>query len=328
MLRPLLVLILSTNFLFGRENKIDKSVYDKFSTHDLSKVQTLQDIAKSIAEMTSDKKEQLQMLLLWTDQNMHADSIRFFKGGYPLTTTESIQKRMALCDEFSHIFSDFCTAMNIPCIRIEGYVKYLNFKPKDNFTECNHAWNAVYMDSTWMLCDIFWSTSVLRTDSQSSPHFVKKLNTKYFLAAPETFIENHLPCDPVFQFENYPIKVDAFTDFSDSVDLKMERLPFLNYRDSLKTLMKLNEDSRSLKIAQHSYLYNQHNPNLLISEYYNNGVSIVNNKTSTKMELSKAKYYFNSAIALISQSDKRDIKNLKDGCEQGISIINKRGVAP
>jgi transglutaminase/protease-like cytokinesis protein 3 len=328
MTRLLLFFILATNFLFGQENKIDKSISDKFLTRDLSTIQTLKDLSENISELTVNKKEQLQMLLLWSYQNMYADSIRFFQSGNPLTTAESIKKRIALCDEFSNIFSDFCKAINIPCIRIEGYVKYLNFKPNENFAECNHAWNAVYIDSTWLLCDIFWSTNVLKTDSLSTPHFIKKLNTKYFLATPKIFIVNHLPCDPIFQFDNYPIKINAFTVFSDSIDLRMEKLPFLDYNDSIKILMKLKSNDRSLRIAQHSYFYNKFNPNFLISEYYNYGVSIVNNKTSTKTELKKAKYYFTSALALIDQSDVQDIKALKENCKQGVNNINRKLNAP
>lgn len=314
--------------LFGQENNIDKAVMDKFASRDLSTIQSLKELAKNISELSSDKKEQLQMLLLWSHQNMFADSIRFFQSGKPLTTMEAFKKRLALCDEFSNIFSDFCRVMKIPCLRIEGYIKYLNFKPGDKFTECNHAWNAVYIDSTWMLCDIFWATNALRINKYSTAQFIKKLNTKYFIAQPKTFIDTHLPCDPIFQFDNYPIKINAFTAFSDSIDLTMERLAYFNYKDSIKILMKLGTGDRSLRIAQHSYSYNKDNPNFLISEYYNYSVSIVNNKTSTKADLKKVKMYLNSAMSLIDQSDKQDIKALKDSCKKGLNIINRRLNAP
>lgn len=310
--------------LLGQENKIEISVSSKFASRDLSKIQTLQDIARNIAELTTDKKEQLQMLLLWSHHNMFADSIRFFQDGYPLSTAESLKKRIALCDEFSNILTEFCKIMKIPSLRIDGYVRHLNFKPGDKFAECNHAWNAVYIDSTWLLCDILWATNVLVTNISGSTRFVRRLNIKYFLAAPKTFIADHLPCDPVFQFDNYPIKINAFTALSDSIDLKMERLPYLNHNDSLQVLMKLGDNDRTLRIAKHAYQYNKNNPNFLITEYYNYGVSIVNNKTSTKAELKKAKNYFSSAITLTNQSLNQEIRALKDSCEQGLTIISRR----
>lgn len=317
-------LSLTTFSFFGQENNIGKQTQDKFSSRDLTKIQTLQDLAKNINELTSDKKEQLQMLLLWSHQNMYADSIRFFQNGYPLTTKESFKKRIALCDEFSNILTEFCEIMKIPSIRIVGYVKYLNYKSEDIFTDCNHAWNAVYVDSSWMLCDMFWATNTLKVNRSSIAHFVKSLNTKYYLAHPKTFVSSHLPADPVFQFDNNPIKINSFTAYSDSINLKMDRLPYLNYNDSIKLLMKLNNNDRSLRIAQHSYMYNKNNPNFLIAEYYNYGVLIVNNKNSTKVQLKRAKNYFNTAIELIDKSDKEDIKMLKDNCTQGIVNINKR----
>lgn len=314
--------------LFGQENNFDKSLLDKFTSRDLSKIQNLQELSKNISQLTNDKKEQLQMLLLWSYQNMYADSMRFFQSGIPLTTAESIEKRIALCDEFSNIVIDFCNANEIPSIRIDGYVKYLNFKSGDNFSECNHAWNAVYIDSTWILCDLFWATNILKTNSTSSTHFVKKLNTNYFLVAPKNFIVDHLPSDPIFQFDNFPIKINAFTKISDSINLTQERLPYLNYDDSIKVLLKLSNPDRSLRIAQHSYLYNENNPNFLIAEYYNYGVSIVNNKASTKKALEKAKKYFTLAMTLIDYSDKLDIKVLKDSCKQGLKRIDTRINAP
>ncbi len=310
--------------MFGQENNIDQSVWDKFETADLSMVQTMQELTKDIAQLTADKTEQLQMLLLWTHKNMYADSTRFFQNGNPLTTGESLTKRIGLCDEYSNILSDFCKIMKIPSIRIEGYVKYLNFRPGDRFEETNHAWNAVFIDSAWMLCDLFWSTNTLRTSHFSAPHFVRRINTKYFLSPPNNFIINHLPCDPIFQFDNYPISINAFTALEDSISLTMERMPYCNYIDSINQLMALNEDDRIIRTAQHAYAYNMDNPNILIAAYYNYGVLIINNKESTKAELKKIKNYFTAALILMDLSNKEDIKALKDSIQQGLGIIDKR----
>ena len=318
------IFILLTNFVFGQENKLDKSTLDKYVSRDLSSVQSIKDLSKNITELSADKKEQLHLLLLWSNQYMYADSVRFFQGGNPLTTEEVFKKRIALCDEFSNMLTEFCTLTNIPCIRIEGYVKYLNFKVEDKFLECNHAWNAVYIDSTWMLCDLFWSTNILMTNNNNTSHFTKKLNLKYFLSTPKEFITTHLPADPVFQFDNFPIKINAFITNSDSVHFTNERLPFIAYNDSIKLLLKLSKRERTLRIAQHAYLYNKYNAIILIIEYYNYGVFIVNNSSSTKLELKKAKSYFNSALSLIDESKYQELIDLKESCKQGINHVDKR----
>lgn len=319
-----LLLVLIPAFVLAQQTNIDKSVSDKFELQNFSSVQTVAELAGKISELTSNKKEQLTMLLLWTNKNMYVDSLRFFYGGNQLETDESFKKRIALCNEFSNILDEFCKQLKIPSIRVEGYVKFAGFKPGDKFDDVNHAWNAVFIDSTWTLCDLFWSTYVLKYNNAATSRFVKRLSTKYFLAAPNAFIVNHLPCDPIFQFNNYPITVNAFTSKADSIDLTISRMPLCNYNDSIKWLMKLKKDDCNLQIARHAYTFNKDNPNMLIIEYYNDGVAIVNNKAPTKLELLKAKNYFTSALTLINQSSKNEIVELKENCQQAITNINKR----
>lgn len=321
----LFVVFLSiSNLTYGQENNIDKSVSEKFASIDFSKVQTLQEIVKNINLLTNDKKEQLEMLLLWSYQNMNVDSNRFFNGGMPLTRTESIKNRLGLCDEFSSIVNDFCKSVNIPAIKVAGYVKYINFHPGDTYKEANHAWNAVFVDSTWMLCDLFWSITELKESNSSLPHFAKRFNTKYYLGHPSFFIKDHLPCDPVFQFDNYPIKIEAFTSVVEGIDTAMEKMPYFNYKDSVNNLMKLNDKNRQLRISEHTYSYNRYNPNDLIAEYYNYSVDVLNNKTSAKQELRNVKTYLTAAISLIDISKKDDIKALKENCKLGLTRVNKK----
>jgi transglutaminase/protease-like cytokinesis protein 3 len=241
-----------------------------------------------------------------------------------LTTSESLEKRVALCDEFSNILTEFCQSLNIPSLRIEGYVKYLDFKAGAKFEECNHAWNAVYIGSTWYLCDLFWSTSVLKIKAFASSRFEKAMNTKYFLASPDDFLDTHLPCSPVFQFNAHPISISTFSSLGIGVDTIMSRMRFYNYNDSLKTLVAMRPADRVVKIAQQAYAYNPANPNLLIIEYYNYAIEVLNNKKATKLELKKAKAYLGSALKLFDQSKKEEVMALKEICKKGIFAADRR----
>ncbi|MCG3166111.1 MAG: hypothetical protein POELPBGB_01887 [Bacteroidia bacterium] len=303
--------------------RIAKSVIDKFKSTDFSGIQTLQELAEKISQITLEKREQLQMLLLWSHENMNVDTVRFFNGGSSLTTANAFKNRIGLCDEYSNIVNDFCNQLNIPSLIVDGYVKDASFEQGKPFEEINHTWNAVKIDSSWVLCDLFWSTCVLMTNDSKQSRFEKKLNALYFLSTPDIFIENHLPGDPIFQFDNFPIKVNAFTS-SEKTNLSMERMPYLNYSDSIKILMKLNNRERTIHIAQHAYAYNKNNPNSLISAYYNYGVAVLNNKSSPKQDLLNAKKYFTSALLLIEKSNKIHIIALRESCQKGLEYINKR----
>jgi hypothetical protein len=240
---------------------IDFSTQEKYLELKTQQVSTLSDLINKIVSKTSSKKEQLQILLLWFFDNMKADSIRFFEGGNPLSNSEAFTRKIGLCDEYSNIMSQFCKAANIPNYKVTGYVKYSNFNPGDTFTEANHAWNAIYLDSSWILCDIFWSTVALTTDKRSEPHFLKRLETNYFLGHPTDFINDHLPADPIFQFSNHPIVFNSFTETLEGIDTTIPKMNYLNYTDSLNLFSKMSEKDRLLKIAQHSYEYNKDNPN-------------------------------------------------------------------
>jgi Transglutaminase-like superfamily len=301
---------------------IPLSTIEKFSKTDCSTIRNSKELSGVISAVTKDPKEQLQMLLLWADKFLQVDTSRFFSGGYPLTTAESIQKRTGLCDEYANIVAEFCKLNNITCIRIEGYVKYAGFKSTDVLDDANHAWNAVYIDSSWLLCDLFWSTCEL-INKRDGFRFIKKINTAYYLIPPAQLISTHLPLDPVFQFSNYPISMQSFYTAAQRAD-SSTGTGYINYHDSLIAYLKLNEQEQKIKVAENSYLFNKDNPNVRIAAYYNYAVVIVNDKKATLPELKRAGHFLDTAMDLIKHSLKPDIQELLPACRQGKLRIEKR----
>jgi transglutaminase-like putative cysteine protease len=326
---PLAIQMMRTTFHYqltyaDTMQNIRASTQEKFLHMKDIQSSSLIDLAKNIITLTPDKKEQLQILLLWSYHNMKADSSRFFTGGNPLTTEEAFRLRRGLCDEYSNMVSEFCSAAKIPGYRVPGYVRYAGFAGHENFSQSNHAWNAVYVDSTWLLCDLFWSTTVLVTEGTSSPFLKKRLETDYFLGLPGEFIKDHLPADPVFQFSNHPIKLEAFAKRSGGIDSTVAQMNYVNYKDSLTALTKMSADDQSIAIARRAYEYNKNNPNDLIVESYNYAVKIVNNKAATKRELVKARNSLALLLAIIDSSKDDEIRSLKETSRNGLAIIDRR----
>lgn len=87
--------------------------------------------------------------------------------------------------------------------------------------------------------------------------------------------------------------------------------------------MTWSDDDRMVRTAQHAYAYNKDNPNILIAAYYNYGVTVINNGSSSKAALKKVKDYFTAALKLIDQSDKADIQALKGAVQQGLDIVSR-----
>ena len=301
----------------GELQKIDASTVSKYSALKNSPISSVLELTKRITTTSASKKEQLQLFLLWMHDNMNIDSVRLFQGGNPLSDDEAFAQRIGLCDEYSNITTAFCQLANIPVYKVAGYVKYPTFKPGDKFTEANHAWNAVFIDSSWLLCDLFWSTAALTDDFGTKPHFIKRVDIDYFLAEPSEIINDHLPADPVFQFSTQPIAIDAFTSKREGIDTSIPKMKYLNYQDSLVMLSKLNSVDQELRIAHHIYDYNKQNPDALIAVSYNTGVDLVNKTKATKEELIKARLLFNTILQLIDTSSNPDIRSLKPFCKTG-----------
>lgn len=310
--------------LVGQTIEIDSILVEKFSTTDLTTVPTAKDLANRVSTFTADKAEQLQLLLLWVYKNMEADSVRFFHGGPRVEPAEAFKKRKGLCEDYSAIMDEFCQTLGIPHLRIEGYVRELDFQPKTVFKTGNHVWNAVFVGSNWVLCDLFWSTSSMKSSSDPVPGFERKLNTKYYLSPSANFSETHLPLDPVFQLTDHPIKLEAFTNVAIGIDEQIERMPYCNYLDSIRNIQKLPPEERELNKAKNAYLYNPQNSNVLIAAYYNHAVPVLNNRSAKKAELLRVKRNLIAAIELLKISDDSAIQSLTEQCKEGVAYADQR----
>lgn len=310
--------------LIGQTIEIDSVLAEKFSTADLKAVTMVKDLANQVSDFTTDKAEQLKLLLLWTYKNMEADSVRFFHGSPRVAPEEAFKQRKGLCEDYAAIMHDFCRALGIPELRIEGYVRELNFQPKIALKKGNHVWNAVFVDSQWVLCDLFWSTSAMKSSSNPVPGFERTLNTKYYLTSSTNFIGTHLPLDPVFQFMNHPIKLEAFTNVGKGIDEEIERMPYCNYVDSIQNIQKLSSEERELNKAKNAYLYNPQNANVLIAAYYNHAVPVLNNRSAKRAELIRVKKNLIAAIELLRTSDDRAMQSLTQQCKDGVTYADQR----
>lgn len=302
---------------------IDPSTITLYKKIASQPVASFNELFNSIQSTTTDKRQQLQIMALWMGDNLKPDSKRFFQGGIPLTNAQVYRERIGLCDEYSNVLKAFCDAAAIPNYKVPGYVKYLDFIPGSKFDETNHAWNAVFINSSWLLCDAFWSTTSLSVGESSDPQFVQRREMKYFLGRPEDLITDHLPADPVFQFSNDAISIDAFIKKRDGIDLDGKKIK-IDYEDSLKILSAMKSGDRELRIAEHSTAYNVNNPNAFVTEGYNYVADIYNKSTSTKQELVKAKATLKKVLAIIDSSNKPEVKNLKATCLAVLPEIDKR----
>src|SRR6188508_2593557 len=94
---------------------------------------------------------------------------------------------VAFCEGYSRLFKTLCDHAGIKAEVIYGYAR----TNSNRRFAVNHAWNSVYIDSTWYLLDVTWASGVISYGNE----YIRQYNDFYFLTPPSDFIRDHYPED-------------------------------------------------------------------------------------------------------------------------------------
>jgi hypothetical protein len=302
---------------------LPKTIF-KFGRLRSKSINTVGDLATAASSITTDTREKLHFFLLWCFENMRPDSVRFMEGGAPMDAQTAFTKRRGLCEEFSSITNDFCKAIGIRSVSVYGYTRYPGYRANESLQQFNHVWNMIRIDTGWYVADLLWSITELNYNKSGELGFRQRLQTDYFLGLPGAFIPEHIPGDPAFQFTDWPRNINAFTSLVVGVDDKSPRMKRINDRDSLLVLLRLPPDKYRLRLAERAYVYNPDNPNDLVAELYNYGVTIYNHRNVNRAGLMEAKKYFARGQILAGSSKLGEIRLVGEACKAGLVNIEKR----
>lgn len=123
-----------------------------------------------------------------------------------------IGRGMSVCAGFSAVFSQFCKVAGIKEISINGYARGIgkfneSWKPTDDPTQTNHAWNIVRIDNLWYLIDSTWDSGHTRNGKRDDYY-----SNAYIFVKPEEFIHTHYPSNNSdFQLLNKPYTPEEFS---------------------------------------------------------------------------------------------------------------------
>ena len=202
----------------------------KVSSIPVSKADTL---AKQLASLGKTDREKVRAIFRWITEHIDYNvnpisygkksSRQFYKE--PEDTSAilpSLDQRVAakvlntgvaFCEGYSRLFKALCDHAGIKAEIIFGYGRTNN----NRRFAVNHAWNSVYIDSTWYLLDVTWASGVVTYGSE----FVRQYNDFYFLTPPNEFIRDHYPEDqqwtllkepPVYrEFAQSPFRYSGYT---------------------------------------------------------------------------------------------------------------------
>ena len=179
---------------------------------------------------------------------------------------EVLKQRKAVCQGYAELFLAMCQISGIPCYLVPGYSKSINAGDRD-FTSADHAWNAVKIDEQWHLLDVTWGSGGLTNQLK----FVKEFNEKYFLSDPSTFIQDHMPLDPMWQLLDCPVRMTSFVSGEAAVqqDVAVSAADCREPRVRISTFEQLDANEKDLVSAQRAYAFNPANPWVLVHAYMN-----------------------------------------------------------
>jgi transglutaminase/protease-like cytokinesis protein 3 len=205
-------------------------------------------LSQNLASLGKTDKEKVRAIFRWITEHIdynirplgrtRGTPPKYYDAGDDTATTlaplderiaaKVLYKGVAFCDGYSRLFKTLCKFAGIKAEVIFGYAR-ANTSRRFGV---NHAWNAVYIDSSWYLLDVTWASGVINFSNQ----YVRQYDDSYFLTPPEAFIRDHYPEDPQWTLVSDP---PVYREFA--------RSPF-RYSGSIK--LGLNDYSPSKGVIE------------------------------------------------------------------------------
>jgi Transglutaminase-like superfamily len=113
------------------------------------------------------------------------------KSFYNKNLRRLITNRSAVCQGYASLLETMCGFADIQCIIVSGYGR--SESDRIGYGQVNHAWNAVFLNNKWHLCDATWSSGYV---DDNFKEFTRKFNKNYFLPDPMYFVAEHYPTIP------------------------------------------------------------------------------------------------------------------------------------
>ena len=292
-------------------------------THDVA------ELATYLAKPAANDLEKVRGFYVWIAENIAYD-VRAFTHYNPsryqrVALEEVLRRRKAVCQGYAELFQAMCQHHSIPCHLVPGYSKGLNSRGQD-FTRGDHAWNAVQLNGEWHLLDVTWGSGGL--DDQLS--FVKQFNDDYFLTDPRTFVQDHLPLDPVWQLLDCPVGMASFIAGQEAVQAEIisssaacsDSLP------GIEDIEQVNLNERELASAERAYAFNPLNTLVLTHAYMNRAHHLMSNvpqRLSSRTAIEEALVvqeealtYLEKAKSVLDRTKRGDSQAEKNVLEQNI----------
>ncbi|HRO48449.1 transglutaminase-like domain-containing protein [Agriterribacter sp.] len=170
-------------------------------------------------------KVQLQAIYGWVTDNIRYDddSSYYFNRSVDHETkiAATLRRRKGVCENYAGLFADLASRIGLTSYVVYGYPAGVSTRGNTG-----HAWCAVYLDDAWWLFDPTW-------DAGQQGSF------RYFMVHPATFIQTHIPFDPLWQLLEKPVSYGNTTTKNKTV---------FHYKDSVQAFLQMDSLQQYLAI--------------------------------------------------------------------------------
>ena len=202
--------------------------------HNIPAIKTISTsaIAEYVKQNFDSERKKVCAVYAWVTANIKyaADSANIINLGTDpqAKITTALRRRKGVCENYAAIFTDICVKSGLTGFVVDGYTKQ-----NGSVDKIGHAWCAVFIDNTWLLCDPTWDAGA-------------GSNTKYFLIPAAGMIQTHMPFDPVWQLLAHTVSHRQF--YSGNFFTNKEQ-PYFNYVDSINGYIRMDSLQKLRTVA-------------------------------------------------------------------------------
>ena len=157
-------------------------------------------IADTITEKFADNEQKARAIFYWIANNIQLDPKGIKQNDDKNILPEKvIALRKATPLGFSLLVQEMCSAANIRCLSVDGYVKNYAAEINETADEKNYSWNVIQLGQspeTWYYIDAARASGFL---DKKSTVFTKQFTSEYFFADRKLFNMAYFPDNNAWQ---------------------------------------------------------------------------------------------------------------------------------
>lgn len=288
--------------------------------------QNIEKLAAYLTKPAENDYEKVRSFYVWLSENIayDVDLFRRYRPGASLEIgpEDVLAKGKAVCQGYADLFNALCDEAGIESRMIPGYSKGFGNRDRQDFSMADHAWNSVKIEGEWYLLDATWGAGGLNEKMQYKAQF----NEQYFLTAPQKFIRDHMPLQPMWQLLDCPVSIQAFAAGGASLQQEIaEGTDCIDYREKIRAFDVMAPAERDLRAAEDAYRFNPDNHLVMARgymDYAHHIMSGIKRQMNSRREIEAAVRAQEEALSYLKNA-KTVLSKIRQGAEMEKDFVNK-----